>query len=116
MPLSAKQIYQGAVHHALEKAQKGREREYVLFFVRTMAADLQARRFYSSALVCRQLLAELYDTKKIIALAGKYGLCECCKAKLNYVPLDKSQQKPPNSNTGATPHQMAMIEDYIDGK
>lgn len=113
MPLTAKQMYQGAVHHALEKARKGQERDYALLFVRKMAADLQERRFYTSALVARKLLSELYDTPKILSLAGKYGLCVHCSELLGIVPNNPSSTQPPISNTGATPRQLKILEDYV---
>jgi len=113
MPLSASQLYQGAVHHALAKAPKGREREYALFFIRVVANDLRERKMYSSALVASRLLQEMYDTKKILGLEQKYGLCEHCYKLPKLVAHFKNGAKPPERNTGATQAQLDTLEGYV---
>ena len=109
MPLSAKQLYQGAIHHAVHNARKGREREYALFFVRTVGVDLRARKMYSSALVADALLKEMYE----LGLEQKYGLCACCYEKLRFVAPGSKSGQPPHSNTGATPQQLDILENYV---
>lgn len=116
MPLSAKMVLSGAITHALDKAQAGREREYVLFFVRTVANDLQARRFYSSALIVRHLLKELYDAPSINDVRKKYGLGPRGQMLSGVVNSGASDRQPPSCNTGATPQQLELVEDYVNGR
>lgn len=105
-----------ALGHGNRAPAPDQRRAYALYFVDCAIRQLRKDRFFTQAFWAQDLLREMRASEKLYSLKAKY--CpnrpppkeEGGAPGFYRAPGDKDA---PTGNTGATPRQLRIMEDYI---
>lgn len=97
-----------AIAHAARVAHgPGSRKEAVVYYLKTLAADLQRKLQYDLASHARALLIDLNNYSGAFAVAHLYGATD---AQLTQAVRPDPT---PASNTGVNSSQLSILEDYL---
>jgi len=108
-------LFIAALGHAKKAPQSSERRAYALYYVECVIRDLRKKRHFTLAFAAQDLLSEMRAAPLLHDLKTKYDPNRPTKSngeKQRAMQSDGAKHTPAG-NTGVTPVQMKILEDYI---
>jgi hypothetical protein len=103
-------VLSGAVKHAQRPEVKEEPYTSVTYFLRVLSAQIQAKGFYRLSWEVKTLLRRIEQDKAVNPVYKEL------RAMFRKIDASNPLSSIPVCNTGITPVQSEMLEDYVDGR
>jgi hypothetical protein len=103
-------VLSGAVKHAQRPEVQEEPYTSVVYFLKVLASQMQAKGFYRLSWEIKTLLRRIEQDKAVNPVYKEL------RAMFRNVDAPKPDPSNPVSNTGLTPVQSEILEEYVDGR
>jgi hypothetical protein len=102
-------ILAAAYRHAKRTAKGARRYDAALFFLECVYKDMRTRGHYVHAQAAYRSLMAVKRAGALMPVLEEFGL------DINSLNVEQALPSPPPSNTGVTPRQLSMLEEFLHG-